>query len=234
MTEYQTRVRYSETDRTGRLSMQGLLRLFQDANYFGIEDAGRGIGYQTAHRAAWFLLSWDVRLLSPPPLSAEVCVTSAFYARTGALAKKYMTLTAPDGALLATADTRWAFVDTDTGLPTPCPEDYFGKDTLQEIPPEIHGGSRIRAQETGEILSAFRVSPFLLDENDHVNNVRLTELALSLTHHDDGCRHVRAEFLRQSRLSDRLTPRLSSTQAGEAVLAFLAEDGKPNALFACQ
>ena len=145
-----------------------------------------------------------------------------------------LTLTAPDGALLATADTRWAFVDTDTGLPTPCPEGYFGKDALQDIPPEIHGGSRIRAQETGEILSAFRVSPFLLDENDHVNNVRLTELALSLTHHDDGCRHVRAEFLRQSRLSDRLTPRLSSTQAGEAVLAFLAEDGKPNALFACQ
>lgn len=236
------RVRYSETDSTSSLSMSGLLRLLQDLNYLAVEDAGRGIGYQTAHRAAWYLLSWDVRLVAPPRLSDEYRFSAAFYRRTGSLAKKYMTLESPGGRLFATADTRWAFVDTVTGEPLPCPPDYFGDDPLTAPPADEGHGARIRLPRGATPLAPLTVGACLIDENGHANNVRLTELAMTLAGFDTGCRRLRAEFLRQTREGDRLTPVLSASDAGivhgggtgdaETILALLADDGKPQAVFA--
>lgn len=230
------RVRYSETDATGCLSMAGLLRLLQDLNYLAVEDAGRGIGYQTAHRAAWYLLSWDVRLDIPPHLSDPYCFSAAFYRRSGSLAKKYMTLSSPAGDILATADTRWAFVDTVTGASIPCPPDYFGIDPLIAAPKDARSGARIRLPEKAVALAPVTVGAYLIDENGHANNVRLTELAMTLAGFDVGCRRLRAEFLRQTRPGDRLTPVLAvtdtDTERGETVLAFLADDGRPQAVFA--
>ena len=246
------RVRYSETDATGRLSMTGLLRLFQDLNYLAVEDVGRGIGYQTAHRAAWYLLSWDVRLDAPPALSDPYRFEAAFYRRSGSLAKKYMTLTDKAGDVLATADTRWAFVDTVTGEPLPCPPDYFGDDPLTDAPRATGSGVRIRLPDDAEHLAPLTVGDALIDENGHANNVRLTELAMALAGFDTGCRRLRAEFLRQTRPGDCLTPVLATVgtdatnrrghEAGtvnaeavnstETVLGLLSGDGKPQAVFA--
>ena len=242
------RIRYSETDATSSLSMSGLLRLLQDLNYLAVEDAGRGIGYQMAHRAAWYLLSWDVCLCDPPRLSDPYRFTASFYRRSGSLAKKYMTLHGCDGALLATADTRWAFVDTVTGEPLPCPEDYFGDDPLTDPPKSEGSGARIRLPKDAVPLSPVTVGAYLIDENGHANTVRLTELAMALAGFDTGCRRLRAEFLRQTREGDCLTPVRAAqdtaplhgtdttvgTDAGdpETVLALLSGDGKPQAVFA--
>lgn len=255
MVTFDGRVRYSETDATGHLSMSGLLRLFQDLNYLAVEDAGRGIRYQKAHRAAWYLLSWDVRLLTPPCLSAPFHFSAAFYRRTGSLAKKYMTLTDAAGTLLAAADTRWAFVDTVTGEPLPCAPDYFGSEPLIPAPQDAQSGKRIRLPEHTVALAPVTVDDSLIDENGHANNVRLTELAMHLAGFDTGCRRLRAEFLRQTRPGDRLFPTLApvgadaaahrdhgigteraeragNTDRSETVLALRLGDGKPQATFA--
>ena len=225
------RVRYSETDMTGSLSMPGLLRLFQDLNYLAVEDAGRGIDYQLVHRAAWYLLSWDVRLQNPPRLSDPYHFAASFYRRSGSLAKKYMTLESPEGVRFATADTRWAFVDTETGEPLSCPADYFGSDPLAPAPAEGGGGMRIRLPKEAAHLPALTVDASLIDENRHANNVRLTELAMRLAGFEVGCRRLRAEFLRQTREGDCLTPVLAESGT-ESVLALLSKDGKPQASFA--
>lgn len=232
MTPCNGRVRYSETDVSGRLSMSGLLRLLQDLNYLAVEDAGRGIAYQAAHRAAWYLLSWDVVLTAPPALSAPYRFTSAFYQRVGALARKYMTLESPEGALLAAADTRWGFVDTVTGAPIPCPADYFGAEPLGAPPPQdLSLGGRIRAAAAGEPLPPLTVGGALIDENHHANNVRLTEEAMRLAGADVGCIRLRAEFLRQTRRGARLTPVCTVTDETR-YLTLLAEDGRAQARFA--
>lgn len=232
MIPYDGRVRYSETDATGRLSMAGLLRLLQDLNYLAVEDAGRGIAYQAAHRAAWYLLSWDVVLTAPPALSAPYRFTSAFYRRVGALARKYMTLESPEGSLLAAADTRWGFVDTVTGEPTPCPADYFGDVPLGAPPPmNLALGKRLRPLDGGNTLPLLIVGGALIDENRHANNVRLTEEAMRLAGADVGCVRLRAEFLRQTRLGDRLTPVCAVTDETR-YLTLLTEDGRVQARFA--
>lgn len=234
MYEFRSRVRYSETDRRGVLSMQGLLRILQDANYLYAEDAGRGISYQAGHRAAWYLLSWDVRMLRAPRLSEPYVFTAAFYARSGSLSKKYLALRSETGELLADARTRWAFVNTVTGEPVECPADYFGEEPLLSLDRKSGEIARIRPTGSGRLLSPLSVTPLLLDENQHVNNVRLSETALTLTGYEEGCTRFRAEFLRQTRGGETLTPRLTEGTDGDAVLTFLASDGEANAVFSCK
>ena len=140
-----------------------------------------------------------------------------------------------------------------TGEPLPCPPDYFGDDPLTDAPRATGSGARIRLPDDAEHLAPLTVGDALIDENGHANNVRLTELAMALTGFDTGCRRLRAEFLRQTRPGDRLTPVLATVgtdatnrrgheEAGtvnaeavnstETVLGLLSGDGKPQAVFA--
>ncbi len=233
MTEFTHRIRYSETDHTGRLSMQGLLRLFQDLNYLGAEDADRGIAYQDAHGAAWYLLAWDVHATRMPCLSETVTFTSRFYHMAGALAKKYMTLTNTAGDVLAYALTSWAYVNRATGEPLPFPDGYWEGEEILPLPAAYGQLTRVRAGKTVRTLSPVIVGDILIDENGHVNNVRFSELALSLLSHDTGAHLLRAAFIRESRRGDILTPEISGTEASP-VLAFRAQDGEIRAIFSAE
>ncbi len=233
MTEYTHRIRYSETDHTGCLSMQGLLRLFQDLNYLGAEDAGRGIAYQEAHGAAWFLLSWDVHCIDMPRLSDTVTFTSRFYQMSGALAKKYMTLTDASGRVCAYALTRWAYVNKESGEPLPFPDGYWQGEEIVPCPPAFGEMKRLRPSPAVSTLPAMTIADGLIDENRHVNNVRFSELALSLLGCDSGATVFRAEFLRQTRLGDKLTPVLSEDKEIPAI-TFLNEEGHTNAIFSAK
>ncbi len=229
MTE-RIRIRYSETDASGKLSMQGLLRLFQDMNYLGAEDAGRGITYQNAHGAAWYLLSWDIHTVSMPSLSETVTFTSHFYQSTGPLAKKFMNLTNENGEVLAYALTRWAYVNKESGEPMPFPPDYWQGEPTLPLPAGYTETTRLRAPTNAELLAPITVSLDLIDENRHVNNVRFSEMALDMMGYRYGAVTLRAVFVRQTRLGDILTPRLAKgTDAG--TIAFFGEDGLVNAVF---
>ncbi len=226
------RIRYSETDLTGKLSMQGLLRLFQDMNYLYAEDAGRGIDYQAAHGAAWYLLSWDVHLCDAPLLSETVYFSSYFYQMTGALAKKYMTLTGEDGRVLAYALTRWAFVDIASGDTVPFPPHYWEGADVTPLPEGIKPSPRIPAPR-GVALEPIVVGDVLIDENEHVNNVRFSELALTMVSKEVGSVALQAEFLRQTRRGDTLYP-LVAKVGGRMVVSFRDAQGKPYANFAAK
>ena len=45
MYAFDSRIRYSETDSEGRLTLNALLNYFQDCSTFHSEDVGLGIGY---------------------------------------------------------------------------------------------------------------------------------------------------------------------------------------------
>ncbi len=230
MTEYTHRIRYSETDRTGHLSMQGLLRLFQDMNYLGAEDAGRGIAYQEAHGAAWYLLGWDIHVCKMPQLSEVVIFRSRFYQLAGALAKKYMTLTSADGVVLAYALTNWAYVDKSSGAVRPFPDGYWEGEEITPLPNGLCDMKRPRMHAGMVPLTPITIGEGLIDENGHVNNVRFTELALSLMGYETGAVALRATFIRQTRLGDMLTPMRGGDTAAP-LLAFLGDDGETNAVF---
>ena len=66
MYAFDSRIRYSETDSEGYLTLDALLNYFQDCCTFHAESIGLGGDVLKARNRAWVLSSWQVllRLLS--------------------------------------------------------------------------------------------------------------------------------------------------------------------------
>ena len=68
MYTFESRVRYSETDETGRLSVTGIMNYFQDCSTFQSEDLHMGISYLEEEKRAWWLNSWQIVIDRYPSL----------------------------------------------------------------------------------------------------------------------------------------------------------------------
>ena len=51
--EFNSRIRYSELDEDGKLSVNGLVNYFQDVSTFQSEKLGVGVEYLKKRRQAW-------------------------------------------------------------------------------------------------------------------------------------------------------------------------------------
>lgn len=60
MYTFGSRIRYSETDEYGKLTLTGIMNYLQDCSTFQSEDIGLGISYLTEHHQAWWLSSWQI------------------------------------------------------------------------------------------------------------------------------------------------------------------------------
>ena len=107
MYEYSFRVRYSECDRTGHLSLMGLLGLFQDGGYLHAHDRGLGIEHSAKTEQTWYLLTWNIYADKLPPLSAYCTLSTWFYESRGVFARKNILLRDEKGEVLAKGDTLW-------------------------------------------------------------------------------------------------------------------------------
>ena len=236
MYKIRQRIRYSETDSTGKLSMQGLLRIFQDCSYMHAEDRGRGVGFQAETHCAWFLLSWCIRLFEPPTLSEYVTVETYFYYMHGSIARKWMSMKNDEGKEIAHADTIWGYVDTERDVPVDCPPNLWSSEDFAELPENAKSESRkIKVSDKSENtvtekLPEFAIYPYLIDTNRHANNVRFTELAMRLADCEVGCRSLRAEFLRQAFLDSTVFPCVYQSN-DKKIVSMNNSKGRPFAVF---
>ncbi len=74
MYTFNSRVRYSETDETGRLSVTGIINYMQDCSTFQSEDAQVGVRYLGKNHKAWLLSSWQIKIDRYPRLGERLIV----------------------------------------------------------------------------------------------------------------------------------------------------------------
>lgn len=74
MYAWDTRILYSQLGPDGRLSLAGLLDLFQDIATLHAHDFGSGLDVMTENGRAWLLSRWRVRLGDLPRSAARVQV----------------------------------------------------------------------------------------------------------------------------------------------------------------
>lgn len=68
MYSFDSRVRYSETDETGNLTVLGIINYMQDCSTFHSEEAGVGVQVLESRRRAWMLSSWQILIDRYPRL----------------------------------------------------------------------------------------------------------------------------------------------------------------------
>jgi medium-chain acyl-[acyl-carrier-protein] hydrolase len=210
--------------------MNGLLRLFQDVGYNHALDRDQGSAYTERTRCTWYLLSWQICRIEMPEAGDYVTVSTHIYECKASLAYKSIEMRDVNGKLLAVGDTKWVYMNIDNQEPAVSnknewPESDFGGKT--EIPPVPR---RIYIPDIMEMREKEYVKPYLIDTNGHANNVKLTELAMSVSGADAGCETLRAEFKKQVAKDTYIYPYVAENN-GETVTVFKNEDGEIMAVF---
>lgn len=177
MYAFEGRVRYSECDETGRLSLVSAINYLQDCSTFQSEELDRGFASLRERGIAWILAGWRIELGELPRLGEPVRVSTWCYEMTRSHARRCFALAGADGRDVVRADSQWLVYDIAAGRVSRVPDDqrvYVSPEPRAAMAPlERH------LHVTGEPR---RAAPTLvrahhLDTNRHMNNAQYVLLA---------------------------------------------------------
>ena len=206
MYAFESRIRYSETDSAGRLTMASLINYFQDCSTFHSEDVGLGIRYLMENKLVWVLSSWQIVVERYPVLGENVTVGTQPYDMKGFLGYRNFWMQDKEGRYLARANTLWSLLNTATGKPANIPEgmaEGYGIGPKMEME---YAPRKIAVPEGGLKQDAITVRKYHLDTNHHVNNQQFVNMAAAYLPDHFTIRQLRAEYKRQAFLDDVLVP----------------------------
>ncbi len=211
------RVRYSECDEHGNLSLLSMINYLQDCTTFHSEDIGRGVGYMAERGLAWLITAWQIEISELPRFTDRIRVSTWCHTMARTMAVRNFTITRPDGTELVRADSLWFIYDYVAGRPIRIPEDqhvYLSGEKPLDMPK-----TRRRLPVEGPYVEApaITVSELHLDTNRHVNNAQYLGMAtnaLAAVHGPDAAsratdiRRICVQYKRQALLGDTIVPRL--------------------------
>lgn len=206
MYTFESRIRYSETNREGFLSMEGLLDYFQDCSTFHSEDLGLGIEYLNRKHMLWVLSAWQIVVNRYPKLCERVEVGTFPYDFKGFMGYRNFFLKDAQGEFLAVANSIWTLVDTDTFKPVRPTESMLEGYVLEPMLSMEYAPRKIAVPEGGAYREPIEVKTHHLDTNRHVNNGQYVRMAMDFLPEDVNVKQLRAEYKMQARLGDCMKP----------------------------
>ena len=144
MYRFDSRVRYSETDEQGRLSLTGILNYLQDCSTFQSEDLGIGIEYLNAHNRAWWVTSWQIVIDRAPVLGERIVISTWPYDFKGIYGYRNFAIQDLEGRYLVKANSIWFFYDTKNQRPVRAAREYV--EIARELLPEDTAVREIRVE----------------------------------------------------------------------------------------
>ena len=117
MYTFDSRIRYSETDETGALSLLGVINYMQDCSTFQSEDIGLGVEYLEKKKRAWLLSSWRIVIDRYPVLGERIKIGTWATSSKGIYGYRDFVLMDQEGNYLVKAESVWFFCDTEKMIP---------------------------------------------------------------------------------------------------------------------
>lgn len=232
MYTFDSRIRYSETDFAGKLSMASLINYFQDASTFQSEDIGMGTGHLKENHLAWVLSAWQIVVERYPNYCEHVTIGTMPYDMKGFLGYRNFCMMDKAGNYIAKANSLWSLLNTDTGRPVSVPEDMLAAYPLEEKLEMEYAPRRIAVPEGGGRKEPVVVKKHHLDTNHHVNNQQFIAIAMEYLEEDFVVGQIRAEYKMQAFLDDVLIPYVVR-EDDKTVVALEDEKGSPYVIVEC-
>lgn len=226
MYTFDGRIRFSEADSEGRLTLAALLNYFQDCSTFQSEDLGLGVGYLKERHMVWVLSSWQIVVNRYPELCERVKIGTAPYEFKGFFGYRNFAMLGEQGEYLAVANSLWTLLDTVTNKPVMPTEKMRENYVLEEKLPMEYAPRKIAVPQGGENREPLVVKKHHLDTNYHVNNGQYVDMAMEFLPDDFVIGQMRAEYKKQAFLDDVLYPYVVQDQ-GQCVITLSDKDGKP-------
>ena len=212
MYTFESRIRYSEMDSEGKLTMASLINYFQDCSTFQSEDLGLGLTYLKEMHMVWVLSSWQIVVEQYPTMGERVTIGTLPYTLKGFLGYRNFFLKDEKGRYLAKANSLWSLLDTRTNKPTAIPDVMMEGYRLEERLEMEYTSRRIAVLSEGVLKEPVVVKQHHLDTNHHVNNQQFIDIAMDYLPEGFSVGQVRAEYKRQAFLGDVLMPRVAQTE----------------------
>jgi len=172
------KVRYSEADADGNLTLVGLVNYLQDACAFQLEDAGAGVKFMFDHEAAWFISAWQIHIDRLPRFNEAITVNTWCYEMGRLEAKRNYTICDAAGNACVRADSLWFVYDFASQRPIRLPDYVQGTLDLEpplDLPPTKR---KLRVEGEGVATQPLEVGLHHLDSNRHVNNAQYILMAV--------------------------------------------------------
>lgn len=231
MYTFDSRVRYSETDENGNLSLFGIINYMQDCTNFHSEDLGVGLAFHKEHQLMWVLNFWQIVIEEYPAMGEEITIGTQSYGFEKMFGYRNFLITRKDqpDQCVAKANSMWVLMDLKKGRPmivTPEIGNVYGKAEPLEMD---YAPRKIKVPEGGTVREGFVVKEYHLDTNHHVNNGQYVRMAMASLPPELSVRELRVEYKKQAVLGDEIIPVVYEREQ-EYLVALNGPDGKPYAI----
>lgn len=206
MYEFQSRIRYSQLDSDGNLTLPALLDYFQDCSTFQSEELGVGVEYLKKEKVLWALSSWQIVIGRYPKLCERITVGTAPYEFKGFIGYRNFWMRDETGENIAVANSVWSLIHADTGKPVKPDADMIAKYELSPKLEMTYADRKVRFAGEGRSAEPLSVMPHHLDTNRHVNNGQYVRIAMDYLPEGFVIGQLRAEYKMQAVLGTRLYP----------------------------
>lgn len=225
MYSFEGRIRYSETDENGYISLDAIINYMQDCTNFESEDLGVGLNFLKHKHMMWILSSWQIVIRSYPKFGTKIKVGTQSYGYDKMVGYRNFLITDKDNRTVVVANSNWVLMDTMIGRPMIVPPeigDVYGKyePLIMDYAPR-----KIKLPKLGEAKAGFKVKEYHLDTNHHVNNGQYVKMAMLALGVERRAKEVRVEYKRQAVLGDTIIP-VVYNERNQSFVALNGEDGK--------
>ncbi|MBR5597850.1 MAG: acyl-[Lachnospiraceae bacterium] len=224
MYQFESRVRFSETDKKRKLTLEAIVDYFQDCSTFQTEDLGVGFSYLLPQNLTWVLSYWQVVIEEYPELGDTIHICTIPYDFKGFFGKRNFFMENKERKRIVTADTLWTLIDMEKMLPMKIPsevaEAYPKEDKIEMnyLPRKI----AICGKE--EAKNSITIERHHLDCNNHVNNGQYIKMAAVYLPEEFHICQMRAEYKNQAHLQDVIYP--YTYEDGNKVTVCLCDESK--------
>lgn len=226
---FDSRIRYSETDSQGKITLTSVIDYFQDCSTFHSEELGVGIDYLKEQNLAWVLTSWQIEVSRYPGFGEQISVKTWPYGFQGFFGYRNFTLESAHGELLAYANSVWVLLDLKKARPAKLP--LLMQEVYQLSPqlPMECDSRKIQLPDKLEEQERFPVHKYHIDTNQHVNNGKYVSMAQEYLPLGFKIRKIRTEYQKAAVYGDLICPFVAAQR--EKVIVNLADEaGKPYAI----
>ena len=221
---FDSRIRYSEIDHHGTITLPGIINYFQDCSTFQSEEIGAGLKVLREKKRAWLLSYWQVVVDRYPALGETVTVGTFAYGFKGLFGERNFFMKDAEGKQVACANSLWVFMDVEKGRPVkPEKSDIALYGTEPRLDMEYEG-RKIRLPNQMEARPSFPVRRYHIDTNEHVNNCQYVQMALEVLPEVQRVHQLRVDYKKSAVLGDVIFPRIAQ-ENGRTVVELCDEMG---------
>ncbi len=208
MYDLESRIRYSEVDKDGFLTVGSIINYFQDCSTFQSEDLGVGVAYLKEHRTAWILNAWQIDFVKLPRLGDRITVGTWAYAFKGIYGYRNFLIKEIDGKELVKANSIWIYMDLEQGKPIKAEEEHIKKYEISDQLDMTYSPRKVVIPKGGSVQEPIVVQRHSIDTNQHVNNGQYIQFALDYLPEAQKWKQLRAEYRKAAVLGDVMIPRV--------------------------